>query len=224
MSTKRMLTPRSSSARQGETLASWSRWVSRISSPGPSSRPMERLMAKVSVVMLGPKTTSSGSLPKKSAMADRASARNGIGALAGGVCATGVGVRVRQVIADGVNDTLRNLGTARAIEEDRRLSRNCLRQRRELSAHPGNIERSGSVGRCNRHKGQVFVAPAYRRVSRARAALGGYRALIISPSLSYVRVGSCRSPVSPSAGGTGTCPRPDTSWPSCRCDRRRLPP
>src|SRR3954468_24332965 len=48
---------------------------------------------------------------------------NGIGALAGGVCATGVGVRVLQVIADGVNNTLRNLGTARAIKKDRRLSR-----------------------------------------------------------------------------------------------------
>ena len=45
--------------------------VSRISSPGPSSRPMDRLMAKVSVVMLGPMMPS-GSLPKKSAMAARA--------------------------------------------------------------------------------------------------------------------------------------------------------
>jgi hypothetical protein len=72
MSATRMTTPRSSRAFQGEKLASWSRQVKRISSPVLSSRPMARLVAKVSEVMFMPKATSSGSQPKKSAMAWRA--------------------------------------------------------------------------------------------------------------------------------------------------------
>ena len=71
--TVRMTTPFSSSAFQGEKFASWSSSVSTISSPGPSSRPRARLMAKVSVVMLGPKTISSASQFRKSPIAARAS-------------------------------------------------------------------------------------------------------------------------------------------------------
>ena len=70
-----------------------------------------------------------------------------------------VGVRGFQISTDRVDDTLRNLGAARAIKENRWLSRNRLGQRRELSAHPGKIERS-SFGRCNRHKVLSFAAPA----------------------------------------------------------------
>src|SRR5260370_88436 len=74
MSTWRMTTPFSSSARQGATLASWSSVVTTISSPAFSSRPMARASAKVIVVMFWPKTTSSRSQWKKSAMAARAAA------------------------------------------------------------------------------------------------------------------------------------------------------
>ncbi len=75
MSTKRTVTPRSWSASQGETLASCSRRVTTISSPGFISRPIARLKAKVSVVMLGPKTISSGEAAlRKSAVAWRTSA------------------------------------------------------------------------------------------------------------------------------------------------------
>ena len=59
MSTKRTVTPRSTSASQGETLPSWSSRVTTISSPGCSSRPIARLKVNVSVVILGPKTISS---------------------------------------------------------------------------------------------------------------------------------------------------------------------
>src|SRR5581483_1442943 len=51
------------------TLASWSRVVTMISSPGRSSRPMERARAKVMVVIFWPKTTSLGTQLKKSAIA-----------------------------------------------------------------------------------------------------------------------------------------------------------
>ena len=64
----------SATASQGATLASWSARVTTISSPGDRLAPMARLRAKASVVMLGPKLISSGSLtPSRSAMARRVS-------------------------------------------------------------------------------------------------------------------------------------------------------
>ena len=74
MSTKRIMQPRSSSAVQGETLASWSSCVTTISSAGARSLPIARLSANVSEVMLGPKTISSGSQPNMAAMAACAAA------------------------------------------------------------------------------------------------------------------------------------------------------
>src|ERR1035441_6600007 len=72
--TVRMTAPFSSSAFHGEKLASWSSRVSTISSPGPSSRPIARLIAKVSDVIFAPKTISSASQFRKSPIAARASA------------------------------------------------------------------------------------------------------------------------------------------------------
>ena len=66
-----------------------------------------------------------------------------VGAAAGGVSAAGVGVRVLQIIADGVDHPLRNLSAAGAVEKDRRLAGHGLGQRRELGAHPGEIEGGG---------------------------------------------------------------------------------
>ena len=58
----------------GATLASWSSVVTTISSPERSSRPIARDSAKVRVVMLGPKKSSSGAQSSRSAMAARAEA------------------------------------------------------------------------------------------------------------------------------------------------------
>ncbi len=56
-------------------LASWSRWVTTISSPGASVRASARLTPKVSVVMFAPKTISAGdAAPSRSAIARCASA------------------------------------------------------------------------------------------------------------------------------------------------------
>ena len=55
-------------------MASWSRRVTTISSPGAKVAPMARLSANVMVVMLGPKLTSSASVaPSRSAVATRTS-------------------------------------------------------------------------------------------------------------------------------------------------------
>jgi len=53
-------------------LASWSRRVTRISSPGLSVRPRVRVRVKFSAVMLPPKMVSSGSQPRNRAVAARA--------------------------------------------------------------------------------------------------------------------------------------------------------
>ncbi len=65
----RIVAPASRAARtQGVTLASWSRRLTRISSPARHSRAIARLSAKVSVVMFGPKAIVPASLvPNKSA-------------------------------------------------------------------------------------------------------------------------------------------------------------
>ena len=76
MSTWRTSRPRSAAtARHGETLASWSRVVTTISSPGVSAAATERLIWKVSVDMLAPNFTSSAeAAPTKSAAARWAAA------------------------------------------------------------------------------------------------------------------------------------------------------
>jgi hypothetical protein len=53
-------------------FASWSRTVTTISSPGPRPRASDRDSCIVRVVMLGPKTTSDGWDPSRSAAARRA--------------------------------------------------------------------------------------------------------------------------------------------------------
>ena len=56
---------------QGDTLASWSSWVTTISSPGSSVRATAWASRKFSVVMFAPKAMPSGSPPVKSARAAR---------------------------------------------------------------------------------------------------------------------------------------------------------
>jgi hypothetical protein len=60
----------------GATLPSWSSRVQTISSPGSSVRPTAAAKDSVSVVMLGPNTTPSGSPPTNSPHTCRASAMN----------------------------------------------------------------------------------------------------------------------------------------------------
>src|SRR5438105_3021925 len=62
---------------------------------------------------------------------------NSICAAAGGIGATGVGVRLRQIIADGVNDALWNLCAAGAVEKDGGVAVYGLGQGRKLRSDPG---------------------------------------------------------------------------------------
>ena len=101
---------------------------------------MARLSANVSVVMLAPKTTSSGAQLKKSAMASMRLLDNQVGALAGEERSAEVGVPLRQVFRDGVDHLLRDLRAAGRVEEHRGLAVDRLAQRRKLLAHPLDIE------------------------------------------------------------------------------------
>ena len=77
MSTKRTTRSLScASSIQGETFPSWSRRVTRISSPGSNVRPTVRESAKFSVVMFGPKTISSCEQPRNRAALARASSNS----------------------------------------------------------------------------------------------------------------------------------------------------
>src|SRR5579864_2222927 len=73
MSAKRTVRSRScASSSHGETLPSWSRRVTTISSPALSVRPTVRESAKLSVVMFAPKIASSGSHQRNDAALSRA--------------------------------------------------------------------------------------------------------------------------------------------------------
>ena len=88
---------------QGEMFASWSSWVTTISSPGSSVRATAWASWKLSVVMFAPKAISSGSLPVKSAAASRPRAITSSEARGGGERAAQVGVALAQVGADGLD-------------------------------------------------------------------------------------------------------------------------
>ena len=59
-----------------------------------------------------------------------------IRAAAGGIGAAGVCIRLRQIVADGVDDALWDLGAAWAVEKDSRIAIYGLRQGRKLRADP----------------------------------------------------------------------------------------
>ena len=74
-STQRTVAPASRAARtHGRTLASWSSFVTMISSPGPHVRAIERDRCRSSDVAFCPNTISPASQPSRSAPARRASA------------------------------------------------------------------------------------------------------------------------------------------------------
>ena len=62
---------------------------------------------------------------------------HGVGATAGGVSSAGVGIVVAQVVGDGVDDTLRDLRSAGAVEEGGGMAVHGLGERRELGADVG---------------------------------------------------------------------------------------
>src|SRR5580693_653567 len=64
-----------------------------------------------------------------------------VGAAAGRIGAASIGVAALQIIRNRVDDTLRNLGSARPIEERCGMSVNGLSERRELGANPIQIKR-----------------------------------------------------------------------------------
>ncbi len=63
-----------------------------------------------------------------------------VGATAGKVGSASVGIRVLQIIGNRVDDTLRNLGTAGAVEIGCGMPIYGFRKRRELGADPGEVE------------------------------------------------------------------------------------
>ncbi len=62
---------------------------------------------------------------------------------AGLVSAAGVGVVAREIVRDGVNHLLRHLRATRAIQKNRGMSADCLGERGELRANPGEVECGG---------------------------------------------------------------------------------
>ena len=80
--------------------------------------------------------------------------KDGLGTLAGGKGAVHVGIAAAQIIADGVNDTLRNLRATWSIEKNSRMAIDGLRKRRKLGADPGYIEGAGALVRMG--IGEIF--------------------------------------------------------------------
>ena len=136
MSAKRTTRSRSrASSSQGETLASWSSRVTTISSPAASSRPSVRVRAKLSVVMLAPKTTSSGLAAEELRRRISGLVDQDLGSAAGLVRAADVRVRVR--------------AGSRRSHRSPRPAPACRRGRRRTPA-PCRAPRNGCVRRRRR--------------------------------------------------------------------------
>ncbi len=68
---------------------------------------------------------------------------HGVGVAAGRVGSAGVGVVASKIVGDGVNHALRNLRTARAVEECGGVAVDGLCERGELGADVGEVEGGG---------------------------------------------------------------------------------
>jgi hypothetical protein len=130
------VTPRSAAAiSQGETLASWSRRVMMISSPGCQVRARARLKLKVRLVMFWPKAISSGRALSRSATACRAWATmSSAWRLVAKRRRPGCCYRRPGSTPLLRNDRLGGLGAAGAVEENGRFAIHFHLQRRKLSA------------------------------------------------------------------------------------------
>jgi hypothetical protein len=127
--TVRMVTPFSSSAFQGEKFASWSSSVSTISSPGPSSRPMSAAHGESQRCHVRAENDFIRFAIQKVGHCRPRFRDHAVGVAAGLVSAAGVGVVARQVVRDGVNDALRHLRATRAIQKNRGMPMDGLRER-----------------------------------------------------------------------------------------------
>ena len=66
--------------------------------------------------------------------------RDGVGAFAGGKCSVSIGVGLLQIVADGINDPLRNLRSSGTVQKDRRLAIQRLRKAGNCGANPGDVQ------------------------------------------------------------------------------------
>ena len=122
-------------------VAWWSRPVRTISSPGAIVATIERLMWNVSVVMFGPNLISSGlAAPSMSAIACMGLGDDRVAPPAREERAVGVRVRLAVVARDRIDDRLRDLGAAGAVEEDDRPAVLLEREGREAGAERVDVE------------------------------------------------------------------------------------
>ena len=117
-SAKRTRAPaRSAAISHGRTLASWSRRVQTISSPGLSARPAAAEKAIVSAVMLGPNTTPRSSAPSIRATAARAPSTTSSEARACGNAPPSLAVRPERIQSGHrVDRRVDHLGAAGAVQ------------------------------------------------------------------------------------------------------------
>ncbi len=128
---------------QGDTLASWSRSVTTISSPGPRVRATACASRKFSVVMFAPKAISSGALPVRSAAAARASAITASDSSRGPERASQVGVGPAQVVRHRLDHHAPAPGTrpARRSRPRRRAARGTAGEPQPTSTTRGRAAR-----------------------------------------------------------------------------------
>ena len=121
-------------------MASWSRRVTTISSPGFSSRPIARRHGERQRGHVRPEDDFVGAAVQEVGHGAAGFGDHGVGAAAGGVGSAGVGVVAAQVVGDGVDHALRDLRSAGAVEEGGGMAVDGLGERGELGADVGEVE------------------------------------------------------------------------------------
>ncbi len=113
-----------------------------------------------------------------------------VGVAAGVVSAARVGVVARQIIRDGVNHPLRHLRATRAVQKNRRMSVSSLRERRELRANPGEVERGGRRRSVfsDWHSRHSNSGPAPRQPEDLK-----HRFVTLRPAMAHVSISSYKT-------------------------------
>src|SRR5262249_36390796 len=140
MSTCRITTPFSSSARHGATLPSWSSVVTTISSPTFSSRPIARAQCERYRRHVLSKDHFFRHAVEKIRQCLARSQNGFIGAPAGFEDAIRIRIRMQHVILDRLHHLPRHLGACRAIEKRRGMAVRLQFQRGKLLPHPVDVE------------------------------------------------------------------------------------
>ena len=78
-----------------------------------------------------------------------------IRAAAGSESAASVGVVAAQIIADSINDALRNLRAARPVKKHGGMAVHALRERRKLGTDPGDVKHGNGFSMSCRHEFMV---------------------------------------------------------------------